>query len=87
MKTAEEFIKELEGSEELRKELEAVEDKAALEAFLKNNGCGFGGGEFVKALSAEGELSDTDSEAVAGGYFYVVTEDKIRHFRERYGFL
>ena len=69
MKTVEEFIRELEGSEELRKELEAVGNKDSLEAFLKKNGCGFTAEEFVNAVGSEGELSDADAEAAAGGLY------------------
>ena len=70
MKTIEEFYKELEGSEELQKDLAQRADKAALEAFFKDNGCGFTAEEYLDHLSSlkEGELSDDESEAVAGGF-------------------
>ena len=68
MKTLEEFVKEINASEELKKEILALEDQASLEAFLKKNGCNATAEEFVKAMTpAEGELSDNDAGSVAGG--------------------
>ena len=71
MKTIEEFIKEIEGSEALKNELKAVNDKDALADFLKKNDVSGTVEDFGKAVQtktgAEGELSDDDAEAVAGG--------------------
>ena len=68
MKTVEEFIKEIEGSEALRNELEELEPKDAV-AFLRKNDCGATFEEFCKALKAfyEGEISDDEVESAAGG--------------------
>ena len=70
MKTIEEFIKEIEGSEALQKELEVIEDKDAAAAFLKKYDCGGTAEEFGKALMAlsEGEISDNAAESAAGGW-------------------
>ena len=70
MKTINEFIKEIEGSEALQKELEAIEDKDAAAAFLKKYDCGGTAEEFGKALLAlsEGEISDNAAESAAGGW-------------------
>ncbi len=70
MKTIEEFIKEIEGSEALQKELEVIEDKDAAAAFLKKHDCGVTAEEFGKALKAlsEGEISDDAAESAAGGW-------------------
>lgn len=70
MKTIEEFIKEIEGSDALLKELEAIEDKDAAAAFLKKHDCGATAEEFGKALKAlsEGEISDDAAESAAGGW-------------------
>ena len=72
MKTIEEIIREIEGSEELRKEYEAIKDTAGLEAILKKLGCEATADEFIKHLDdnaeAEGAVSDNDAEAVAGGW-------------------
>ena len=70
MKTINEFIKEIEGSEALQKELEVIEDKDAAAAFLKKYDCGGSAEEFGKALMAlsEGEISDNAAESAAGGW-------------------
>ncbi len=70
MKTIEEFIKEIEGSEALQKELEVIEDKDAAAAFLKKYDCGGTAEEFGKALKAlnEGEIGDDAAESAAGGW-------------------
>ncbi len=70
MKTINEFIKEIEGSEALQKELEAIEDNDAAAAFLKKYDCGGSVEEFGKALLAlsEGEISDNAAESAAGGW-------------------
>ena len=70
MKTVEEFLKELDSSKELRKELAEAKGREALEEILKKNGCGFAAEDLLKAfgeISSEGELSDDDAVAVAGG--------------------
>ena len=69
MKTIEEFIKELDASEALQEEITAVEDMNALGVFLKKYDIDASAGAFRDALKAklEGELSDDDVEAVAGG--------------------
>ena len=71
MKTIDEFIKEIESSEALQKELEVIEDNDAAAAFLKKYDCGATAEEFGKTLKAlsEGEISDNAAEAVAGGGF------------------
>ena len=70
MKTINEFIKEIDGSEALQKELKAIEDKDAAAAFLKKYDCGGTAEEFGKALLAlsEGEISDNAAESAAGGW-------------------
>ena len=71
MKTIEAFIKEIEGSAELQAALKEIMDKDALAAFLKKNDVDGTVEDFGKAIKAkteaEGELSDDDAEAVAGG--------------------
>ena len=69
MKTIEAFIKEIEGSAELQAALNAIKDKDALAEFLKKNDVAGTVDEFAEAVKAkaEGELSDDDAEAVAGG--------------------
>ena len=71
MKTIEAFIKEIEGSAELQAALKEIKDKDALAAFLKKNDVDGTVEDFGKAIKAkteaEGELSDDDAEAVAGG--------------------
>ena len=71
MKTIEEFIKEIESSDALKNELKAIKDKDALAEFLKKQDVSGTVEEFVKMFKAknesEGEISDDDVEAVAGG--------------------
>ena len=69
MKTIEEFIKEIQGSAELQAALKEIKDKDALAEFLKKNDVNATVEEFAKAVKskAEGELPDSDAEAVAGG--------------------
>lgn len=71
MKTIEAFIEEIEGSEALREELKAIKDEGALAEFLKEHDVEGTAQEFAKAMQAkaegEGEISDDDAEAVAGG--------------------
>ena len=74
MKTIEAFIKEIEGSAALQDELKSIKDKDALAAFLKKYDVEGTVEDFGKAIQAkadaEGELSDDDAEAVAGGTFW-----------------
>ena len=83
MKTAEEFIREIEGSDVLKNELDAIKDKDAAAAFLKKYDCGATVDEFGKALDAasEGEISDDESEAAAGGSKYAVKPTDKLHKR------
>ena len=73
MKTIEEMYKEIDGSEELQNKLEGVQDNASIEAFLKEYDCGATAEEFKNFVKSkrggntEGEISDDDVEAVAGG--------------------
>ncbi len=69
MKTLKEFVKEIEGSEELLKEFEAIKNKDEAAEFLKKYDCTATLEEFVDFLNSqsEGELSDIDVENVAGG--------------------
>ena len=71
MKTIEAFIKEIEGSAELQTALKEIKDKDALAEFLRKNDVDGTVEDFGKAIKAkteaEGELSDDDAEAVAGG--------------------
>jgi predicted ribosomally synthesized peptide with nif11-like leader len=71
MKTIEAFIEEIEGSEALQEELKAIKDEGALAEFLKEHDVEGTVQEFAKAMQAkaegEGEISDDDAEAVAGG--------------------
>ena len=71
MKTIEAFIKEIEGSADLQAALKEIKDKDALAAFLRKNDVDGTVEDFGKAIKtkteAEGELSDDDAEAVAGG--------------------
>lgn len=79
MKTMEEFIKEIEGSEALRDELMAIQDRDALAAFLKKNDVSGAIEDFGTALNAkmeaEGEISDDAAEAAAGGVSFVTYGD------------
>ena len=74
MKTIQDFIKEIEGSAELQEALKAIKDKDAAAAFLKEQGVDGTVEEFAEAVKAkaqaEGELSDDDAEAVAGGNIF-----------------
>ena len=71
MKTIEEFYEEIAGSQELQNELKGIKEKDALSDFLKKNNVSTTAEEFVKAFKAkkeaEGEITDDDVEAVAGG--------------------
>jgi hypothetical protein len=74
MKTIQDFIKEIEGSAELQAALKEIKDKDALAEFLKKNDVAGTVEEFAEAIKAktgaEGELSDDDAEAVAGGNWW-----------------
>ena len=77
MKSIEQFLEEIKASDALKKELsEALNknDKAAVEAFLKDNGCDATleeAKQFLQEKSAEirknGELSEAELEQVSGG--------------------
>ena len=71
MKTVQDFIKEIEGSEALQNELNAIKDKSALAGFLKKYDVNAAVEEFTKAVKAkveaEGEIADDAVEAAAGG--------------------
>ena len=71
MKTIDEFLKEISTSKAIQDELKAIKDKDALAAFLKKNDIDGTVEDFAKAVkaAAEGEISDDDAEAVAGGGF------------------
>ena len=71
MKTAQEFIKEINESAELQNAIKAIKDKEALAECLKKNDVNATVEEFAQALKevqdTEGEISDDAAEAVAGG--------------------
>ena len=69
MKTIEELYNEINASEELKKVVSEIKDKETFAAFLKQHGCSASAEEFVKFVKAqrEGEISDDDVAAVAGG--------------------
>ena len=69
MKTIEDFIKEIEGSEALQNELRDIKDDKALAVFLENNAYGISVEAFVKAMKARsgGEISEEEAEVAAGG--------------------
>ena len=75
MKTIEEFIKEIEGSADLQNEIKAIKDKDALAELLEKNNVEGTAEDFGKALqemsNKEGEISDEDAGAVAGGWWRV----------------
>ena len=70
MKTIEELYKEIIASEELKKAVSEIEDKAALADFLKKHGCEASVEEFAKVIKSqsEGEIGDDAASAVAGGW-------------------
>ena len=97
MKTIEEFIKQLDGSDDLQNELKEVKDKDALANFLKKNNVSGTVEDFGKAIhaKAEGAISDEDAEAAAGGgkydpdsvwasYIEQVLEPKRREINPKY---
>ena len=87
MKTAEEFIKEIDSSETLQNELKGIKDADALTDFLKKNDVGAAAEEFVKALKAEneseGEIEDDDAQAVAGGRYAPWLDDILEFMKSR----
>ena len=75
MKTVEELIKEIEGSQELQKAMAEINDAADLDEFLKKNGCAATADEFMKFVEsqAEGEIADDAVAEIAGGAHLVRT--------------
>ena len=69
MKAVEELYNEINASEELKKVVSAIKDKEAFADFLKEHGCEASVEEFIKFVNSqrEGEISDEDVEAAAGG--------------------
>lgn len=69
MKTIEELYKEINESEELKKTLSEIKDKASMADFLKEHGCELSVDEFAKFVKSqsEGEIGDDIATAVAGG--------------------
>ena len=75
MKTLEQFIKEVEASEELQNELKNLKDADAANAFLKAHGCGATADELAafiqsQAKDRQGELSDDEVSAASGGVWF-----------------
>ena len=72
MKTIEELYNEISTSEELKKAVSEIKDKAVMADFLKEHGCEASVdefGKFVKSQS-EGEIEDGEAAAVAGGWWW-----------------
>lgn len=71
MKTLNEFMKEIEGSETLQNELSAIKDKDAAAAFLKKYDVSGSVEDFRNAViaiaEAQGAISDDAAESAAGG--------------------
>ena len=73
MKTVKQMFDEIQASEELKKEIMALEDMEAIEAFLKKHGCDEPVEKFLTCAKLnsiskeEGELSDDDVASIAGG--------------------
>jgi hypothetical protein len=69
MKTVEELYKEINTSEELKKDVSAIKDKEAFADFLKEQGCEASVDEFEKFVKSqsEGEIGDDAAGAAAGG--------------------
>ena len=73
MKTLEAFVEEFRNSEALQKEFCTISCNEELEGFLKKNDCEATIEDFVGFMQSalvkteEGELSDEEAEAVAGG--------------------
>ena len=80
MKTLEEFIKEIEGSDALKNELKEIKDKTALADFLKKHGCDVSVNEFAEHIRSqgEGEIGDDEAEKASGGYLEIVQGDPHR---------
>ena len=80
MKTVEELFKEIDTSKDLQNEITSIGKGqfAELEAFLKKHDCEASAEEFIEFLKkqkpskAEGELTDDDVDAVAGGRWILV---------------
>ncbi len=72
MKTLDEFIDEICVSETLKKEIQEVRDRDALEAFLKKYEVSGTADDFIKAVNsrreAEGGISDDEAEGASGGF-------------------
>ena len=88
MKTVEEFIRELAESNDLMREFESLTDENEFAEFLKRYGCEASVGEFEKCLDRiyEGEMSDDEAEAAAGGrptYFRGNINDLVRRMQLR----
>ena len=77
MKTLQEMLKEIDGSEALKNELKEIKDKVAFEEFLKKHDCEATAEDFIKLVDTfkkpemkdENELDDDEVESVAGGGF------------------
>ena len=74
MKTLEEFVKEINRSEQLQEEFSKIKDIKAIEDFLKRNNCSATAGEFAEYIkNKRGELSDEELSEVSGG-LWIMTE-------------
>ena len=62
MKTMEELIKEIDGSKDLQKEFDKIDNNDDMAIFLKKQNCGATAKEFVEFLKTrfEGSISDDD---------------------------
>ena len=68
MISTKELIKKIEGSDELKKEVEAIKTEEALAEFLKKNDCDATSDEFRKYYGkGSAELDDAELDTVAGG--------------------
>ena len=69
MKTIEEFIRQIEGSDALKNEIKAIKDKVGLAEFLKKHGYDASVENLMEYVQShpEGEISDHDAAAAAGG--------------------
>ena len=69
LKTVEEFIDEIKGSESLQNEIRSIKNDDELAAFLKKYDCGASVKEYADYITAlsEGEIGDDEAENVAGG--------------------
>ena len=72
MKTIEEFYKEINASDELKKAVSVIKDTTAMEAFLKEHGCEATADEFAKFIESqfEGEIGDDAAASAAAGAKY-----------------